>query len=340
MDMQPWHSHQPERIGGPSAAMGKDQGKAGPSRGAIALRRTAVSLMALVVACTVVGMGGTLSAQDMPLSAPASVTAPAPTLVKSGYAAVGDLKMYYEIHGKGAPLVLLHGGFMDTSLWGATLTALARSRQVIAFDMEGHGRTADLDRPLTWEQIADDVAAAVKTLGYQKVDVMGYSLGGVVGLRMGMRYPELVRKIVSISGLYSADGYFRDINAHWPTVEELEGSPMQQEYARVAPDPAHWPVFAGKVRQELVDFKGWPESEVRSIKAPTLIVVGDNDAIRPEYEMHLFRLLGGDKASGGMDGPLPSQLAVLPNTTHLSIFTRSDLLVPIVNPFLDAPMPE
>ncbi|HBF36004.1 MAG TPA: alpha/beta hydrolase [Firmicutes bacterium] len=209
----------------------------------------------------------------------------------------------------------------------------------MAFELEGHGRTADLDRPLSWEQMTDDVAAAVKKLGFDQVDVMGYSLGGVMALRMGVKYPSLVRKLVVVSGLYSPAGYYPAINANWPTVQTLAGTPMEREYAQHALNPSRWPIFVGKMDQALKNFKGWPESELRSIKAPTLLVFGDNDAVQPEYEVQLFRMLGGDKAMGGFT-PLVNQIAVLPNTTHFSIFVRADLLMPIVNPFLDAPMPK
>jgi len=311
--------------------------------GVTILNRCRGVVMSLLAFLFLVGSTGhALAAPEIAQAAPAAMaigTLPPSTLVKSGYVAVGGLKTYYEIHGAGRPLVLLHGGFGNIPSWGPTLSALAQSRQVIAFEMEGHGRTLDLDRPLSWEQISDDVAAAVRKLGYEQVDVMGYSLGGVIALRMGMKYPSLVRKLVVVSGVYSNDGYYPAIRAHFPTVKDLAGSPMEKDYARLAPDPSRWPIVADKLRQALIDFKGWPEAEVRTIKAPALIVIGDNDAIRPEYEMQLFRMLGGDKASGGF-GPLASQMAVLPNTTHFSILVRADLLVPIINPFLDAPMPK
>jgi pimeloyl-ACP methyl ester carboxylesterase len=285
----------------------------------------------------------TLAARNIVQAALAITASGDSTLVKSGYVDVGGLHMYYEIHGPaqvaGKPLVLLHGAFGDIPSWGPTLTALAQSREVIAFELEGHGRTVDLDRPLSWEQMTDDVAAAVKKLGFDQVDVMGYSLGGVIALRLGVEYPSFVRKLVVVSGLYSPAGYYPAINANWPTVQTLAGTPMEKEYAQHALNPSHWPIFVGKLDQALEDFKGWPESEVRSIKAPTLLIFGDNDAVRPEYEMQLFRMLGGDKAMGGFT-PLVNQMAVLPNTTHFSIFVRADLLIPMVNPFLDAPMPK
>jgi pimeloyl-ACP methyl ester carboxylesterase len=297
--------------------------------------RALIFLVALAVA--------TLAVQNIAHAASSATVAGDSTLVKSGYVDVGGLHMYYEIHGAvhgvDKPLVLLHGGFGNIPSWGPTLTALAQSREVIAFELEGHGRTADLNRPLSWEQMTDDVAAAVRKLGFDQVDVMGYSLGGVMALRMGVKYPSLVRKLVVVSGLYSPAGYYPAINANWPTVQTLAGTPMEREYAQHALNPSQWPIFVGKMDQALKDFKGWPESEVRSIKAPTLLVFGDNDAVRPEYELQLFRMLGGDKAMGGFT-PLVNQMAVFPNTTHFSIFVRADLLVPIINPFLDASMPK
>jgi pimeloyl-ACP methyl ester carboxylesterase len=297
--------------------------------------RVLIFLVILVVATLAVGI--------IAQAASKATAAGDSTLVKSGYVNVGGLHMYYEIHGAvhgaGKPLVLLHGGFGDIPSWDPTLTALAQSREVIAFELEGHGRTNDLDRPLSWEQMTDDVAAAVKKLDFDQVDVMGYSLGGVIALRMGVKYQSLVRKLVVISGIYSPAGYYPAINANWPTVQTLAGTPMEKEYAQHALNPSRWPIFVGKMDQALKDFKGWPESEVRSIKAPTLLVFGDNDAVQPEYEVQLFRMLGGDRAMGGFS-PLVNQMAVLPNTTHFSIFVRADLLIPIVNPFLDAPMPK
>lgn len=293
--------------------------------------RALIVLMVLVIV--------TLAAGNIVQAAPETAATSDSTLVKSGYVDVGGLHMYYEIHGAGKPLVLLHGGFGNIHSWGPTLTAFAQSREVIAFELEGHGRTADLDRPLSWEQMTDDVAAAVKKLGFDRVDVMGYSLGGVIALRMGVKYPSLVRKLVVVSGIYSPAGYYPAINDHWPTVQDLAGTPMEKEYAQHALNPSRWPIFVGKMDQALKNFKGWPESELRSIKAPTLLLFGDNDAVQPEYEVQLFRILGGDKAMGGFT-PLVNQMAVLPNTTHFSIFVRADLLIPLVNPFLDGPIPK
>lgn len=316
------------------------------SRRSVKPRRALSLLVALTVICTSTSLTAqtafaSTTQADIASTVQATTTS---TLVKSDYVDVGKLHMYYEIHGTvhGAdkPLVLLHGGFGNIPDWGKTLTELAKSREVIAFELEGHGRTADLNRPLSWEQMTDDVAAGLKKLGFDQVDVMGYSLGAVIGLRMGVKYPSLVHKIVAISGLYSSDGYYSDISDNWPTVEQLTGTPMEKEYKQLAPNPSRWTIFAGKMVKELNDFKGWPESDLSKIKAPTLIVIGDNDAVRPEYELHLFRMLGGDKAVGGMGESVASQFAVIPNTTHMDIYTKADLIVPMINPFLDASMPK
>ena len=258
------------------------------------------------------------------------------------YAVVNGLNMYYEIHGAGKPLVLLHGGFMTIEALGPLLPALAQTRQVLAVELEGHGRTADLDRPLSAEQMAEDVAGLLGQLGIKQADFFGFSLGGVTALRIAVRHPDLVRKLVIVSASYSNEGFYPAIVASWPGMspQALARTPMEQAYAQVAPDPQHWPVFVDKLKHALMDFKGWPASDIQSIKAPTLLVIGDTDVIRPEYAVEMFRLLGGGKADGGMSGVPNSQFAVLPGTTHFSILTRTDLLLPIVTPFLDAPMPK
>ncbi|HKP51769.1 MAG TPA: alpha/beta hydrolase [Chloroflexia bacterium] len=259
------------------------------------------------------------------------------------YANVNGLNIYYEIHGTGGnPLVLLHGGFMNIDSLGPILPALAETRQVIAVELEGHGRTADLDRPLSYEQMAEDVANLVRQLGINQVDVFGFSMGGMVALRMAMQQPDLVRKLVAASAPYSQDGYYPSIVAQWPGVspEGFAGTPMEQIYAQTAPNPEHWPVFIAKVKHTMMNFKGWSPEEIQSIKAPTLLIVGDADLIRPEHVLEIFHLLGGAREDGGM-GELPSsQLAVLPGTTHFNILYRTDLLLPIITPFLDAPIPE
>ena len=252
------------------------------------------------------------------------------------YALVNGLNMYYEIHGEGQPLVLLHGGFMVIEALEPLLSTLAQRYRVIAVELEGHGRTADLDRPLSVDQMAHDVAGLLRQLGFAQTDVFGFSMGGRVALRLTIQHPDLVRKLVVVSAGYSNDGFYPMTMTGWPSLshEALAGTPMQQAYAERAPDPSRWPGFVGKVREAMMSFKGWPPEEIRAIKAPTLLVLGDADFIRPEYAVEMFRLLGGAPEHGGM-GDLPqSQLAVLPGTTHFTILDRTDLLLPIITPFL------
>lgn len=254
-----------------------------------------------------------------------------------GYASVNGLEMYYEIHGAGRPLVLLHGGFMTIETLGPLLPALAQTRQVIAVELEGHGRTADLDRPLSANQMAEDVAGLIERLGVAPADVAGFSLGGVSAMRLAMRRPDLVRKLVLISAVSNNAGYYPATTAGWPDMspQVMAGSPWEPAYARVAPHPERWPIFVDKMKHALMDFQGWTAADIQAIKAPVLMVLGDADLVRPEHAVEMFRLLGGAPEDGGM-GELPaSQLAILPGTTHFSILYRTDLLLPIVIPFLD-----
>lgn len=261
---------------------------------------------------------------------------------RGGYAAVDGLSMYYEVHGIGEPLVLLHGGFMTIDAFGPLLPSLAQFRQVIAIELEGHGRTADLDRPLSVEQMAEDVVVLLDQIGIRRADFFGFSMGGMVSLRIAIRHAERVSRLVAVSTPYNIEGYLPSVVAGWPgmTPEVLAGTPMEQVYAQTAPDPDHWPVFVAKMRASLMSFKGWPDSDIQSIQSPTFIILGDADLIRLEHGVRMFRLLAGEKIEAGM-GELPkSQLAVLPGTSHFSILYRLDLLLPVIMPFLGVPVPE
>lgn len=262
------------------------------------------------------------------------------TSAQRGYETINGLRMYYEVHGAGQPLVLLHGGMMTVAGLGPLLPALAQTRRVIAVELEGHGRTADLDRPLSANQMAEDVAGLIERLGVAPADIVGFSMGGMTALRLAMRHPALVRKLVLISVVSNNDGYYPATTAGWPDMgpHVFAGSPFEREYAQLAPAPDHWPVFIAKMKQALMGFEGWPAADIQSIAAPTLLLLGDADLVRPEHALEMFRLLGGAPEHGGM-GPLPaSQMAMLPATTHFNILDRVDLLLPVILPFLDAPM--
>ncbi len=190
-------------------------------------------------------------------------------LVKSGYAPVNGLKMYYEIHGNGEPLILLHGGVGATEMFGEILPSLSSIRRVIAVDLQAHGRTADIDRPLSYEAMADDIAALTKYLGIEKADVMGYSLGVVVALRTAVQHPDLVRKLVLVSTPFSRDGWYPEIRAAMAqsgagTAEQMKQTPMYQLYARIAPRPADWPVLFTKLGDLLRKDYDWSKDVAAS----------------------------------------------------------------------------
>ena len=265
----------------------------------------------------------------------------ADTAFKSDYVPVNGLKMYYEIHGEGQPLVLLHGAFsaIGTS-FGKILPGLAEKRQVIAFELQGHGRTADIDRPLTVEGMADDVAAALPQLGIEQADILGYSNGGSVALHIVTRHPEMVRKLVVMSVGYALGGIHPGLMEGLGEMkpEMMYGSPWHQEYMQIAPHPEHFSrLFAKKTEMDR-QIKDFSEEAIRGIKAPTLLIIGDSDLIRPEHAVEFFRLLGGGVFGDTPAGLPNSQLAVLPGTSHVSIADRAEWLVPMINEFLDAPV--
>ena len=262
--------------------------------------------------------------------------------VQTGYLPVNGLQMYYEIHGTGQPLVLLHGAFsaIGTS-FGQVLPGLAQGRQVVAVELQGHGRTADIDRPLTLEGMADDVAAAIDQLGIEPADIFGYSVGAAVALQLVIRHPEAVRKLVLASVTYTLDGVHPGLmeGLGEMTPEMMHGSPWHDEYVRIAPRPEDFPTLFAKKTQMDQQIKDLPDEAIRAITAPTLLIIGDSDLVRPEHAVEMFRLLGGGVFGDTPAGLPDSQLAILPGTSHVSLVNRSELVVPIITSFLDAPMP-
>jgi pimeloyl-ACP methyl ester carboxylesterase len=245
--------------------------------------------------------------------------------------------MYYEIHGSGRPLVVLHGAFMTIELLGKLVPELARTRQVIAVEMQGHGHTADIDRPLSYEALADDTDALLRHLAIEAADVYGYSLGAGVALQLALRHPARVRKLVLVSGSYTSDGLYPEVLAGIEHIrpELFDGTPWRAAYDRVAPNPEAFPALIEKMKQlDLTPF-AWPKEAVQAIAAPTLIVIGDSDGTRPEHAVEMFRLRGGGRF-GDLAGMPTSQLAVLPGTHHVGILERADWLLAMVPPFLDA----
>jgi pimeloyl-ACP methyl ester carboxylesterase len=272
-------------------------------------------------------------------SAFASAQTPTSTVVKTGYAPVNGLKMYYEIHGAGEPLILLHGGVVGITMFGPNLDALAQKRKVIAVELQGHGRTADIDGPLSYEAMADDIAALMKYLGIERADVMGYSLGGGVALQTDIRHPVLVRKLVVVSATCKRDGWYPEVLAAMAQMgpaagEQMKQSPLYKLYPNV-----NWAVLFTKLGDLLRKDYDWSK-EVAAIKASTMIVFADADAVRPAHVIEFFGLLGGGQKDAGLDGSgrPANQLAILPGLTHYNI-SSNPALATVVTPFLDAPVP-
>ncbi len=265
---------------------------------------------------------------------------------RGDYAEVNGLNMYYEVHGTGRPLLLLHGAYMTIDAMGEVLSRLAESRQVIAVELQAHGRTADIDRPLGYEAMADDVASLLRHLGVEEADVFGFSMGGGVALQVAIRHPEVVRKLVVVSAAHTSDSMHPELLEMIPSItpEVFAGTPIEEDYLRTAPNPDDFPTLVAKLKQLDMEHFAWPSEDVRGIAAPTLLVVGDSDAVRLEHVIELFRLLGGG-VMGDLAGLPKSQLAVLPGTTHFippgsGILDRADWLLATIPPFLDAPVPQ
>jgi pimeloyl-ACP methyl ester carboxylesterase len=258
------------------------------------------------------------------------------------YADVNGINLYYEIHGTGRPLVLLHGGLGAIEMFGPNLEALAKGRQVIGVDLQGHGRTADIDRPLSPQLMADDIAALIKHLKLERPDIMGFSLGGGVAVHIAIRHPELVRKLVVVSTPIRRDAFYPDILRQQGQVtaaaaEAMKQTPMYQMYASIAPRPEDWGRLLGKIGESMkLDFDF--SKEVAKIKAPTMIVAGDADIFPPAHAVEVFGLLGGGKQDPGWDGSgrPSSRLAILPGVTHYNMAIAPGL-APAVIPFLDEP---
>jgi pimeloyl-ACP methyl ester carboxylesterase len=258
------------------------------------------------------------------------------------YASVNGVELYHEIHGAGDPLVLLHGAFGTIeSCFATLLPALAATREVIAVELQGHGHTADIDRPLSYEQMAEDVRALLDALGTDAVDLVGYSLGGAVALQLALRHPERVSHVVYAGGTsYRRDGLHPEmLEDTGSAADDLEGSVWHEAFLRVAPDPDAWPTLVAKVAELDRTFEGWSQGDIRGLQPPALLVIGDSDIVRPEHTVEMFRLLGGG-VIGELAGLPRSQLAVLPGTSHVGVLDRVDWLRSMILEFLDPRRPQ
>jgi pimeloyl-ACP methyl ester carboxylesterase len=257
------------------------------------------------------------------------------------HADVNGVSLHYEEHGSGEPLVLLHGGIGNGAMFGALMPALSASRRVITVDLQGHGGTADVDRPLRPETMADDVAALIEHLGLPRADVMGYSLGGLVALRAAIQHPQRVRRLVLVSVGFRRDGSHPEVvesmDRFSPEMADmLAQSPLYEGYARLAPRVEDWPVLIAKTSEVLKYDYDWT-ADVERLEPPTMLVFADADSIRPAHIVEFYGLLGGGLRDANWDGSLraTARLAILPGTTHYDIFA-APALAPAVAGFLDA----
>ena len=270
------------------------------------------------------------------MSAPALGDAP----VKSGRVEANGVNYYYEIHGQGEPLLLLHGGMGSIEMFEPDLPALAAKRQVIAVDLQGHGRTPLGNRKIDCKDIGDDLAKVLSALGYQQVDVLGYSFGGAIALRLAIQHPDKVRRLVLVSAGFAQDGFYPELLPMQAAVgaamaEQMKGTPMYQSYLAIAPDPAEFPKLLDAMGEWMRRPYNWAD-EVATLEGPVMLVYGDSDMFRPEHIVEFYHLLGGGLKDAGWQREHLSQnrLAILPDVTHYEM-ALSPALVPTVLPFLN-----
>jgi pimeloyl-ACP methyl ester carboxylesterase len=257
-------------------------------------------------------------------------------IVETGSAPVNGLELYYEVRGTGEPLILLHGGVVGIIMFGPNLQALAAGRKVIAVELQGHGRTPDIDRPLSYEAMADDVAALMRHLDLRQADVMGLSLGGGVALQTAIRHPELVRRLVVVSAPFRRDGWYPEVRAEFDRMGPAAGEPMKQSPLAQLYPHIDWGALFGKIGDLQRKDYDW-SADVRAIEAPTMLVFADADAVRPAHVVEFYGLLGGGQRDAGLDGSLRpvARLAVLPGLTHYDL-AADPALASAVIPFLEA----
>jgi len=262
-----------------------------------------------------------------------------------GYLPINGLSLYHEVYGDfdtaKPPLLLIPGAFMATGSMKPWADAFARERDVIVFDQQGHGRTPDTSREMSYEQFADDAAALLRALEVERADVMGYSQGGGVALQLAIRHPSLVSKLVSMSATFRKDGWYPSVfeAIGGLSADEFVGTSVEAAFKGHTPDAKAFDTYVRKMKRLNIDDQNISDEEMRSISAPTMVIVGDADGVKPEHALAMFKLRGGgdeEAAASGVLQEVPSaRLVVLPAMSHVGLSGESEVLVPMVIAFLD-----
>lgn len=296
--------------------------------------KTFIAMLATIVASFATAT--TVRAAQEPPAAQAAT----PTPSKSGHVAVNGVNYYYAVYGKGQPLLLLHGGLGQIEMFGPNLTKLAQSRQVIGVDMQGHGRTPLGAREISLIEMGNDMAGLLKTLGYDKVDVLGYSMGGGVAFQFAVQHPERVRRLVLVSTPFAQDGFYPEMLPQQAALnaamaEQMKDTPMYKSYMAIAPHPQEFPKLLDQMGAYMRKPYDW-SADVKKLTMPVMLIYGDSDMFRPEHEMKFYQLLGGGLKDAGWQREHMSQnrLAILPNVTHYEIGLApqlADTALPFLN---------
>jgi pimeloyl-ACP methyl ester carboxylesterase len=300
------------------------------------MARTALTTLALLLA---IGCATTPHRAAAPAASAAPSASETPAV--GSRVTVNGMQLYYEVSGRGDPVIVLHGAYMNIPSMGAIIPKLAKAHTVYALELQGHGRTTDIDRPITYPNLADDVAAFMDAVGLQKADVFGYSMGSIVGLQLAIRHPARVNKLAAASVAYDVDGWQPEFKAIIPqlSVQMMLETPFAKEYPKLAANPAGFPELARKLIALEKEPMAWAE-DVKALKLPVLIITSDADVATLEHSVSMFRLLDGG-VMGDMGKPLPTaRLAVLPATSHTAVITQPDLLHAFIEPFLKGETPK
>jgi pimeloyl-ACP methyl ester carboxylesterase len=300
------------------------------------MSRTALTAVALLLA---IGCATTPRGAVAPAGPAAPSLGEAPAV--GSRVTINGMQMYYEVSGRGEPLIVLHGAYMNIPTMGAIIPKLAETHRVYTLEFQGHGRTTDIDRPITYANLADDVAAFMDAVGMKKADVFGYSVGAIVGLQLAIRHPSRVNKLAAASVAYDVEGWQPEFKAVIPqlNVDMMLKTPFAEDYKKLAANPEGFPELARKLIALEKEPMAWA-NDVKALKLPVLIITSDADVATLEHSVAMFRLLGGG-AMGDMGKPLSSaRLAVLPATSHTAVITQPDLLHAFIEPFLKGETPK